>query len=94
MSQSLSKLYVPIAFLIKYNQDLIKANIENELYAYFGGLLKENKCVPITINGIENHIHILCIQSQNIALANLFEELKRNSSRWIKTKGAEYAEFA
>ena len=51
MSQSLSELYVHIVFHTKYNQDLIKANIENELYAYLGGILKENKCVPIIING-------------------------------------------
>jgi REP element-mobilizing transposase RayT len=94
MSQSLSKLYVHIVFHTKYNQDLIKPQIENELYAYLGGILKENKCVPIAIDGIENHVHVLCIQSKNIALATLLEELKRNSSRWIKTKGAEYVDFA
>ncbi len=31
---------------------------------------------------------------KNIALADLLEELKRNSSRWIKTKGTHYADFA
>lgn len=94
MSQSLSKLYVHIVFHTKYNQDLIKADVEKELYAYFGGILKQNNCVPIAINGIENHIHILCIMSKNIALADLLEELKRNSSRWIKTKGMAYTNFA
>lgn len=94
MSQSLSKLYVHIVFHTKYNQDFIKADVENELYAYLGGVLKENKCVPIAINGIENHVHVLCIQSKNIALATLLEELKRNSSRWIKTKGSEFSDFA
>lgn len=94
MSQSLSKLYTHIVFHTKHNQYLIKANVENELFAYLGGILKANKCVPIAINGIENHIHILCIQSKNIALADLLEELKRNSSRWIKTKGTHYADFA
>ena len=94
MSQSLSQVYVHIVFHTKYNQDLLKADVEDELYAYLGSILKANKCVPIAINGIENHIHILCIQSKNIALADLVEELKRNSSRWIKTKGTEYANFA
>ena len=93
MSQSLSKLYVHIVFHTKHNQDLIKADIEKELYAYFGGLLKKTKSVPIVINGIENHVHILCIMSKNIALADLLEDLKRNSSRWIKTKGNDYCEF-
>jgi REP element-mobilizing transposase RayT len=94
MSQSLSKLYTHIVFHTKHNQDLIKTDVEIELYAYMGGVLKENKCVPIAINGIENHIHVLCIQSKNIALSDLLEELKRNSSRWIKTKGSNYVDFA
>ena len=94
MSQSLSKLYIHIVFHTKNNQDLIKPAIEKELYAYFGGLLKDMRCVPIAINGIENHVHILCIMSKNIALADLLEDLKRNSSRWIKTKGDDYKEFA
>lgn len=94
MSQSLSKLYTHIVFHTKNNQDLIKADVENELYAYLGGILKLNNCVPIKINGVEDHVHILCIMSKNIALADLLEELKRNSSRWIKTKGVNYKTFA
>ena len=94
MSQSLSKLYTHIVFHTKYNLALIKADIENELYAYLGGILKQNKSVPIVINGVEDHVHILCIMSKNIALADLLEELKRNSSRWIKTKGVDYKYFA
>lgn len=94
MSQSLSKMYIHIVFHTKYNQDMIQADVENEFYAYLGGLLKGNKCVPIAINGIPNHVHVLCIMSKNIALADLVEDLKRNSSRWIKTKGTHYADFA
>lgn len=32
--------------------------------------------------------------SKNIALAKFVEEIKRNSSRWIKPKGAAYQDFA
>ena len=46
------------------------------------------------INGVEDHIHILCIMSKNIALAKFVEEIKRHSSRWIKTKGDHYTKFA
>ena len=94
MSQSLSKLYVHIIFHTKYNQDLIDANIEQELYAYIGGIIKENQSRPIKINGVANHIHILATMSKNISLAKFVEEIKRNSSRWIKTKGTPYQNFA
>jgi REP element-mobilizing transposase RayT len=94
MSQSLSKLYIHLIFHTKNNESFIDTDIESELYAYLGGLLKDIKCVPIKINGIENHIHILCIMSKNISLADLTEDIKRNSSRWIKTKGDKYKNFA
>ena len=32
--------------------------------------------------------------SKNLSLAKFVEEIKRNSSRWIKTKGAHYQFFA
>ena len=94
MSQSLSKLYIHLIFHTKNNESFIDTDIESELYAYLGGLLKDLKCVPIKINGIEDHIHILCIMSKNISLADLTEDIKRNSSRWIKTKGDKYKNFA
>ena len=81
-------------FHTKNNENFIDTDIESELYAYLGGLLKNLKCLPIKINGIENHIHILCIMSKNISLADLTEDLKRNSSRWIKTKADKYKNFA
>ena len=94
MSQSLSKLYVHAIFHVKYNEHLIRPEDDEELYTYIGGVIKLSKSIPIIINGIENHIHVLCIMSKNICLADLMEDIKRNSSRWIKTKGAHYHDFA
>ena len=94
MAQSLSKLYIHIIFHTKYNEPLIRPDVEDELFAYIGGIIKENQSQPIKINGIENHIHILAIMSKNIALSKFVEEIKRNSSRWIKTKGEHYQNFA
>ncbi|HUH34300.1 MAG TPA: transposase, partial [Moheibacter sp.] len=93
MAQSLSKLYVHLVFHTKHNQPLIRPEIESELFSYMGGIIKTNDSIPILINGTENHIHILAILSKNIALSKFSEEIKKNSSRWIKTKGKEYSNF-
>jgi len=93
MSQSLSKLYIHTIFHVKNNKSLIKPEDEKELYAYMGGTVKISKSIPIIINGTENHIHVLCIMSKNISLAGLLEDIKTNSSRWIKTLGPHYREF-
>lgn len=94
MPQSLSKLYVHIIFHTKYNQLMILPEVEKELYAYIGGIIKENQSIPIKIGGVKDHLHILAAMSKNISLAKFVEEIKRNSSRWIKTKGSEYKNFA
>jgi REP element-mobilizing transposase RayT len=65
-----------------------------DLYAYMGAIIKDNDSIPIAINGTENHIHILCVMSKNLALSKLAEEVKRHSSRWIKTKDNYYRRFA
>ena len=94
MSQSLSKLYVHIIFHIKGSEVPIKNEDKNDLYSYIGSIIKDNESIPILINGTANHVHILCVMSKNIALAKLVEEIKRHSSRWIKTRGAYYKQFA
>lgn len=73
---------------------MILTDNDKELYAYIGGLVTLSKSKPIAINGTENHIHVLFIMSKNISLANFMEEIKTNSSRWIKTLGPHYREFA
>lgn len=94
MSQSLSKLYIHAIFHVKNDGCLIRTEDEKEIYAYIGGTIKISKSIPIIVNGTENHIHVMCIMSKNISLAGLLEDIKTNSSRWMKTLGPHYREFA
>jgi putative transposase len=94
MSQSLSKIYVHIILHIKKTSVTIGNDVKNELFAYMGSVIKDNDSIPILINGVEDHVHILCVLSKNITIAKLVEEIKRHSSRWIKTKGERYTSFA
>lgn len=94
MAQSLSKLYVHLIYHIKNSSVLVRDEEKQQLYAYIGSVLKSNESIPIVINGTHDHVHILCVMSKNIALAKLVEEVKRHSSRWIKTLDNYYSEFA
>jgi len=93
MGQSLTNIIVHIVFSTKYRVPLIKKSIQTDIYSYMGGILNKLECNPLIINGTENHIHILCIQSKNIALAKLVEEIKKRTSQWIKTKDASLKKF-
>lgn len=94
MSQSLSKLYVHLVFHIKITSVEIRETDQKKLYAYMGSVIKSNESIPIVINGIEDHVHVLFVMSKNIALSKLVEEIKRHSSRWIKDVDKHYKTFA
>ena len=86
MSQSFVQIYVHIVFHTKDNVKLIREDIENELFSYLGGILKNYKSIPLQIGGTSDHIHILCTLPKTMAPADLAEEVKKSSSKWIKTK--------
>jgi REP element-mobilizing transposase RayT len=87
-------MYVHIIFSTKHRFPFIKPDIENELYSYIGGVIKQNGGIPFKINSMPDHIHILSTLPKNISLSKFLEEIKRNSSRWIKLKGDDYKKFA
>jgi len=85
MAQSLVKNYLHIVFSTKNREPLIHPPYENELHGYLGGICKSMDCQPIKVGGYTDHVHILCMLSKKIALMKLIEEVKSNSSKWIKT---------
>jgi putative transposase len=93
MSQSFVQIYVHFVFHTKNNLKLIRSDIEDELYSYLGGILKNYRSNPIQIGGTSDHIHILCTLPKTMAPADLVEEIKKSSSKWIKSKGPQYRNF-
>ena len=69
------------------------SEIERELFAYIGGVLRKHQSVLLAANGTSNHIHLLISLSKNIGLSDLLRELKKASSYWIKTKDAKFKSF-
>lgn len=93
MSQSLSKVYVHITFSTKNIQPFIDDIIEDSLFEYIGGTCKGLDCNPIKVGGHRNHVHVLSQLSRKITQMKLLEEIKKQSSKWIKTKGTIYSNF-
>jgi REP element-mobilizing transposase RayT len=93
MGQSLVKNYIHIVFSTKHRAPFIDPSIENDLYRYMSGICIQLGCEPIIIGGYIDHVHVLCRLSKKVALMKLLEELKGHSSKYMKTKGSEYANF-
>ncbi len=94
MPQSLSKVYLHIVFHIKTTSPPIRPSDFERVHAYIGQLVNKTGCVNVWVDGVEDHVHVLCLLSREETISHLVEELKRNSSRWIKTLDDCYKDFA
>lgn len=72
-----------IVFRTKGGEPLIGASWENELYRYLGGIVKGWKGIPIEINGMPDHVHLLVLLVP-CDFPAFMRELKANSSKWAK----------
>lgn len=81
---SYNQIIYQIVFCTKYRKPTISQKNCEELYRYIWGILKNNHCNLYRINGIEDHIHIICSLHPSVALANLVKDIKVSSSLWMK----------
>ena len=93
MSQTLVSLLVHLVFSTKNRADLIAPEIETDLFAYMSATLKNRGSPCLAINGTTNHVHLLLSLSKNDALSVVVRELKKSSSKWIKSRGVEFKDF-
>jgi REP element-mobilizing transposase RayT len=94
MPQSLANVLIHLIFSTKNRAPLVDPSIEGELFPYLASICRACQSPAHAIGGTENHVHIACSLSRTTTISGLLEELKRSSSKWIKTKGAEFSSFA
>ena len=93
MAQTLVSLLVHLVFSTKDRVPLITPDVEPELFAYIGGILKNNESRLLAAGGTSDHVHLVVSQSKNLALSQLLKDVKKSSSSWIKTKGTSFRNF-
>ena len=93
MPQSLSSILIHLIFSTKNREPFLTPEIELELYPYLGSIFKAMQSPALIINGTSDHIHTLLLLSRVVTIADLVEEVKTGSSKWIKTKGREFRNF-
>lgn len=93
MSQSLVKNLIHLVYSTKNRHPWIPKNHRDGLFAYQAGIFKEWESPALVIGGVEDHVHALFSLSKNHALKKIVEEVKKGSSKWMKTDGPHIADF-
>ena len=93
MPQSLSSVLIHLVFSTKLREPFITPAIEPELHKYLATVFRGCDSPALSIGGDRDHIHALLALARTWAVADVVEEVKTSSSKWIKTKGREFRQF-
>lgn len=94
MPQSLARLYVHLIFSTKKREYLLLNRVRDELHAYMATVLQNLGCPPVLINSTQDHGHVLFELARTVAVSQAVEDVKKFSSKWIKSQGADFMGFA
>ena len=93
MAKALVKIDIHLVFHVKSRGILMRKEDLPRIFEYIGGIIKNINGVPITIGGVENHVHVLATLPKTMALTDFVRTIKANSSKWIKQIDDYYAQF-
>ncbi len=94
MPQSLAQVYLHLVFSTKDRRPFLQRRpLREELHRYLGGTCRALDSPSLIVGGVADHVHLLCRLSRTHSLAELLHGLKRESSKWLKEREPELADF-
>lgn len=94
MANTYTQLHIQFVFAVKYRAALINREWKGELHQYITGIVQKNEHKMLQINSMPDHIHILMGMRPIQSISVLVQNIKTESSKWIKEKGFCNSSFA
>jgi putative transposase len=94
MANTFSQIYIQTVFAVSSRMSLVKPAFKNDLYKYISGIVRNQGQKLIAINGMADHIHILIGLRPAMALADLVQEIKVDSTNFINRKKWIHGRFS
>jgi REP element-mobilizing transposase RayT len=94
VAQSFSRINIHLIFSTKNREPILGDDVRQDLHSYMATVLNNLESPCVLINSVPDHVHVLFEISRKLALSHAVEDIKKTSSKWIKTQRAAYSSFA
>ena len=94
MPQSLSRVIVHIIFSTKDREPWLDSNVQLRMHAYLATICRDVGTEFVHVGGVADHVHIVTTLPRTLSQAQLIEQIKKTSSKWIKAVDTRYRTFA
>ena len=94
MPQSLRQIYVHVVYSTKHRKPFLQdKEFRDRVWRYLAGICNHLGCPALVVGGVDDHVHVLCRLGKDVSIASLVRDLKRDSSKWVKTEEPRLADF-
>jgi putative transposase len=93
MPQSLTKLYAHLVFSTKNRQPFLAEEIRPRVHAYLATIIRSIDSPYVVVGGVADHVHILFDMGKMHAPVEFVEQVKQESSKFVKTLGPACSDF-
>jgi len=94
MSHTYTNLLSHLVFSTKDRRPLIDPELKPRLLSYVIGIARNSGSKVLSINAVEDHLHLLWELSPTWSLSDAARVLKTNSSRWVHETSKSRQTFA
>jgi REP element-mobilizing transposase RayT len=94
MPQSLSKVILHIIFSTKNREPYLNSGVRPRMHAYLATICRELDADFVRVGGVADHVHIVTTLPRTLSQAQLIEQIKKASSKWIKRLMFNIAAFS
>jgi putative transposase len=94
MANTYSQIHNQAVFAVQNRECIIRNSWKEELYKYISGIVQSNNHKIISINGMPDHIHILFGLRPAQSIADLMQDIKGSSLKWINNNKLVQSKFS
>lgn len=94
MPHSYVSCHVHYVFSTKDRRKIISPEVKERLWAYMGGIARENNMKALAVGGMADHAHILLALPSTISVAKAIQLIKGGSSKWVSETFPKLQHFA
>ena len=93
MANTYTHIHIQAVFVVQNRACIIRKTWKDDLYKYMTGIIQNHGHKVLAINGMPYHVHIFFGMRPTQSLSELMQDIKGDSSKWIKQNGYVKSKF-
>jgi len=94
MPSTYTQNFYHTVFSTRQRANLIDPELEQRLYPFIGGIIRDLRCTLLAVGGMPDHVHLLIRYRADLSHSDLLQQIKGRSAKWVNETAPRLGHFA